>query len=103
MCGRYVTPREATIERHWNLTKGIPVFPRSWNVAPGGTVPLLRLHRETGELEVVMGRGRCIVPADGWYEWQARARKQPYFIHRADGAPVGFAGLVAVWKHPQTG
>lgn len=42
-------------------------------------------------------RGRCLVPADGWYEWQARERgpKQPYFFHRPDDAVFFFAGLAA--------
>ncbi len=40
---------------------------------------------------------RCIVPADGFYEWQKQAGgKQPYFIGMADGGPFGFAGL---WEH----
>ena len=41
-------------------------------------------------------RRRCIVPADGFYEWQAvggTKRKQPWFIHRRDGEPLAFAGL----------
>lgn len=50
---------------------------------------------------------RCIVPADGWYEWQAsptavdakgKPRKQPFFIHRADGEKVAFAGLYEFWR-----
>lgn len=42
-------------------------------------------------------RGRCLVPADGWYEWQARERgpKQPYFFHRPDDGVFFFAGLAA--------
>ena len=42
-------------------------------------------------------RGRCLVPADGWYEWQARGRgpKQPYFFHRPDDAVFFFAALAA--------
>ncbi len=46
---------------------------------------------------------RCIVPADGFYEWQVvpgRKRKQPMFIHRRDGAPLAFAGLWEVWRDP---
>lgn len=55
---------------------------------------------------------RCIIPADGFYEWQvvpgrltARGTpaKQPMFIHRADGAPLAFAGLWAVWRDPAAG
>jgi putative SOS response-associated peptidase YedK len=44
---------------------------------------------------------RCILPADGFYEWQAvtgRKQKQPMFIHRRDGEPIAFAGLWEVWK-----
>ena len=37
---------------------------------------------------------RCLVPADGWYEWRMEhGRKQPYFFHRRDDEPVFFAGL----------
>ena len=39
---------------------------------------------------------RCLVIADGFYEWQKRERgKQPYFIHMADDVPFAFAGLWA--------
>lgn len=48
-------------------------------------------------------RKRCIVPADGFYEWQALPdgkRKQPHYIHRPDGEPLAFAGLWEVWHGP---
>ncbi len=43
-------------------------------------------------------RGRCVIPANGFYEWKAtgtagRRRKQPYYLHRADGALLAMAGL----------
>lgn len=44
---------------------------------------------------------RCLIPADGFFEWQrvaGRKQKQPYFIARADREPMAFAGLYAVWK-----
>jgi putative SOS response-associated peptidase YedK len=50
---------------------------------------------------------RCLVPADGWYEWQVsptavdakgKPRKQPFFIHRCDGAPLAMAGLYEFWR-----
>ena len=45
-------------------------------------------------------RRRCLVVADGFYEWQPREgrRKQPFHVTRADGAPFAFAGLWAVWR-----
>ena len=48
-------------------------------------------------------RHRCLVPAEGFYEWQRRgARKQPMFIHRRDGEPMAFAGLWAAWRDSNT-
>ncbi|MSO78543.1 MAG: SOS response-associated peptidase [Acidimicrobiia bacterium] len=53
---------------------------------------------------------RCIIPADGFYEWQVvappttpkgRPKKQPVFIHRRDGEPMALAGLWAAWKVPE--
>jgi putative SOS response-associated peptidase YedK len=59
-------------------------------------------------------RARCLVPAEGWYEWQALERvdpatgeiskaRQPHFIRRKDAALFCFAGLAAYWKDPKTG
>ncbi len=46
-------------------------------------------------------RRRCIIPADGFYEWQRHPHgKTPYYIYRADGRPLAFAGLWAGWKSP---
>jgi putative SOS response-associated peptidase YedK len=55
-------------------------------------------------------RRRCLLPADGYYEWQrpdgssedkpagAGGAKQPYFITRGDGGPLAFAGLYELWR-----
>jgi len=45
---------------------------------------------------------RCLVPADGYYEWQAQAGgpKQPIYITRTDGRPLAFAGLYELWRDP---
>jgi len=46
-------------------------------------------------------RRRCLVPADGYYEWQsANGRKQPFFIHPRDGVPMGLAALAETWVGP---
>jgi putative SOS response-associated peptidase YedK len=46
-------------------------------------------------------RRRCLLPADGYYEWQdAGDRKRPFFIHRRDHAPIAFAGLAETWTGP---
>jgi putative SOS response-associated peptidase YedK len=46
-------------------------------------------------------RYRCLIPADGFYEWEAvegRARKQPWYFRREDGDLLAFAGLWSVWR-----
>jgi putative SOS response-associated peptidase YedK len=50
---------------------------------------------------------RCLVPADGWFEWQpspvatdgkGKPRKQPFFIARRDGASTALAGIYEFWR-----
>ena len=42
---------------------------------------------------------RCLVPADGWFEWHNDGDgKQPYYISAANSAPVSFAGLWERWE-----
>ena len=53
---------------------------------------------------------RCLLPADGYYEWYAstattprpagQGQKQPFFIHRADGGLLVMAGLYEIWRDP---
>jgi putative SOS response-associated peptidase YedK len=48
---------------------------------------------------------RCLLPADGYYEWytsehkvKGKPVKQPYFIHPADGGVLAMAGLYEIWR-----
>ena len=51
---------------------------------------------------------RCLLPADGYFEWYATEQKtkagkpvkQPFFIHPADGGVLAMAGLYEVWRDP---
>ena len=57
--------------------------------------------REKPAFKNAIKRRRCLIPADGYYEWQdASGRKRPFFIHRRDGQPVGFAALAETWMGP---
>lgn len=48
-------------------------------------------------------RRRCLIPADGFYEWTTddAGRKQPHLLYRPDGTPLAFAGLWSVWHPPE--
>jgi putative SOS response-associated peptidase YedK len=47
---------------------------------------------------------RCLVPADGFFEWQQTpAGKQPWYIHAASAEPLAFAGLWELWDPPEGG
>ena len=45
-------------------------------------------------------RRRCLIPADGFYEWERAGTKlsQPYYFQMKDGAPFAFAGIWDRWK-----
>lgn len=45
-------------------------------------------------------RRRCLIPADGFYEWRGRrgGRKQPFFVRLRDGSLFGLAGLWERWR-----
>ncbi len=46
-------------------------------------------------------RRRCLIPADGFYEWKAVAgAKQPYWLHPVEPGPLAFAGVWETWRHP---
>src|SRR4030088_3046636 len=70
----------------------------AWVRDPRGFTLWINARSETVEekpaFKNAMRRRRCLIPADGYYEWRAsKQRKRPYFIHRRDGAPIGLAGL----------
>jgi putative SOS response-associated peptidase YedK len=47
-----------------------------------------------------MRRRRCLIPADGFYDWRAGEPKRPYFVRARSGAPLAFAGLWETWTGP---
>jgi len=51
-----------------------------------------------------LGRHRCLIPADGFYEWEPKEKgRTPHWVYRADGHPMTFAGIWSAWKDPDTG
>ncbi len=77
---------------------------------------------EKPAFRAAFARRRCLIPADGYYEWYTRASpepealfglespppgpkrkpiKQPFFIHRGDARPLVMAGLYEFWRDPR--
>jgi len=75
----------------------------SWAQDPAIGNRLINARAETAATKPAfrsaLRRRRCLVVADGFYEWQRTgARKQPYFIHMRDDRPFALAGLWESWE-----
>jgi len=94
-CERVFNPALA----HWGL---IPV----WAKAADSGYSTINARAETVDTKpsfrAPFKRHRCIIPADGFYEWHEEGGiKIPHHIGRKDGAPFALAGLWDHWKGPQ--
>jgi putative SOS response-associated peptidase YedK len=77
----------------------------AWESDPASGNRMINARSETAAqkpaFREAMGRRRCLIVADGFYEWKTEGRtKQPYFIHFADDRPFAFAGLWENWEAP---
>ena len=75
----------------------------SWAKDPKMGAKLINARAETVAIKpafrAAFKRRRCLIPADGWLEWrEEETGKQPWFITRASGEPVSFAGLWERWE-----
>ncbi len=80
----------------------------SWGLIPSWTkgIPKTKPINARSETVTTSGmfrqafqRRRCLIPADGFYEWQGdKPPKQPYFIHYEDDRIFSFAGIWERWK-----
>jgi putative SOS response-associated peptidase YedK len=78
----------------------------SWAPDPTGGDRMINARAESlGEkpaFRAALERRRCIVPADGFYEWRATGGpKQPMYLRDPSGSPLAFAGLWEVWRNPE--
>ena len=115
-------PAEAALPPSWNVAPTDPVhvvavrhdrrrlavarwgLVPSWKADTRGAARLINARRETvataPSFRAAFARRRCLVPADGYYEWKTEAgRKQPYYLSPRDGAPLAMAGLYEVREH----
>lgn len=78
----------------------------SWSKEPQGGPPMINARGESiaekPSFRTAVRRRRCLIPADGFYEWQkagaGSAKKQPYYIRYKDNRPFAFAGLWESWS-----
>ncbi|HMQ31497.1 MAG TPA: SOS response-associated peptidase [Chloroflexaceae bacterium] len=77
----------------------------SWAKDPSVGARMINARAETAAekpaFRTALRQRRCLIPADGFYEWQAReGGKQPFHIRLADGGLFALAGLYEHWKAP---
>ena len=77
----------------------------SWVKDPKDFALIINARGETAAekpaFRAAMKRRRCLIPVDGFYEWQrAGARKRPFYIRQRSGGPFAFAGLWETWTGP---
>lgn len=95
-------PQNTLVRMCWGL---IP----SWAKDPSIGSRMINARAETvaekPSFRAAFKRRRCLIPADGFYEWQAQpdGPKVPLYITLQDHALFGFAGLWEVWKDPASG
>jgi putative SOS response-associated peptidase YedK len=119
---RFPVGEEVEIERRYNVAPGDDVLavttdregsPRgqllrwglvpSWANSPDTGLKMINARIETvaerPAFRRVFERFRCLILADGFYEWQRRpgGPKQPFHITRSDQEPFAFAGLWSIW------
>jgi putative SOS response-associated peptidase YedK len=78
----------------------------SWAKDTSGGARLINARSETVAVKpsfrAAFARRRCLIPADGYYEWMTEGKaKQPFYIHRADGGVLAFAGIYELWRNSQ--
>ena len=107
-------PRRSLRLARWGLVPG-------WAKDPSIGARMINARVETLDTKPAFRKAvatrRCIVPAEGYFEWQAppddappvtgptgrrrKPPKQPFWIHPADGGPLAFAGLYEFWRDPE--
>jgi putative SOS response-associated peptidase YedK len=112
------------LEKSWNVAPTDPVYviaeregerqlrSMKWGLIPHWAKDTRSIHinarsetiATTPAFRDSFARKRCLIPADGFYEWEpAEKGRTPHWVYRADGYPMVFAGIWASRKDPETG
>jgi putative SOS response-associated peptidase YedK len=111
------------LEPNWNVAPTDPVYviaeregvrtlgAMSWGLVPHWAKGTQSVHINSRAETVATNpafresftRRRCLIPADGFYEWEPKERGgAPHWVYRADGHPMAFAGIWASRQDPGT-
>jgi putative SOS response-associated peptidase YedK len=86
---------------HWGL---VPSWAKERSIGQRLVNARVETLREKPAFRNAFRKRRCLVIADGYYEWHALgAQKQPYLIEAADGKPFGMAALWESWPDAASG
>ena len=109
------------LDQSWNVAPTDPVYAVAereearnlgsmrWGLVPhwAGDTKTLNINARAETVATTpafrdsFSKKRCLIPADGFYEWEPKERgRRPHWIFRADGYPVGFAGVWSARKNP---
>lgn len=112
------------LEQSWNVAPTDPVYvvaerdgrrqlgTMRWGLVPHWAKDTKSMHinarsetvATTAAFRDSFARKRCLIPADGFYEWEPADRgRTPHWVYRADGHPMVFAGIWASRLDPETG
>lgn len=92
-------------QMRWGLVPSWTRPPSRPGAAPSGA-GMINARAETlttkPAFRRAFARRRSLVPADGFYEWERRpdGTKQPWYVRRADGAPLAIAAIWETWQPP---
>jgi putative SOS response-associated peptidase YedK len=88
--------------RHFRLMRW--GFIPAWSKDPAKFALVINARSETirekPAFRNAIRRRRCLIPADGYYEWQSSGVKRPFFIHAASQRPMAFAAVAETWMGP---
>ncbi|MCW3839430.1 SOS response-associated peptidase [Micromonospora yasonensis] len=90
-------------EGHRALSVGRWGLVPHWSRSAAGAARMINARVETIATSRAyapsFARRRCLVPADGWYEWvrEPGGRRQPYYMTPRDGSVLALAGIWSVW------
>jgi len=96
-------PRAGTVRELRVLRWGLVP---SWSKDAKGGARMINARMESvtekPAFRTAYAKRRCLVPADGYYEWKLEGTgKQPYYLTSQDRAPLAMAGLYEHWKSPE--